>query len=53
MAKQLVTLPIETLNKALQFISSQPYAQVAELINEIQSNAQVTESEAEAEVSAE
>lgn len=53
MAKQLATLPLETLNKALQFIASQPYGQVAELITEIQQNVTVTESEAQEEISAE
>ena len=47
--KQLATLPLETLNEALQFIASQPYAQVAELITKLQQETQVSESDEEAE----
>ena len=50
MAKQLVTLPLETMNEVLQFLASQPYAQVAELVTKLQSEAQVSETdEGEAE----
>ena len=47
--KQLATLPLETLNEALQFIASQPYAQVADLISKLQQETQVSESDEEAE----
>lgn len=44
-AKQFVTLPIETVNSVLQYLASRPYAEVAEVITKLQSEAQVTESE--------
>lgn len=38
-----VLLPLETCNKVLQYLSSRPYAEVAELITEFQSKANVVE----------
>ena len=48
MANEKVTLPLETINKVLQFLASQPYGTVAELISEVQKDAQVVEEEAPA-----
>ena len=45
MAKQLVTLPLETMNEALQYLASQPYAQVAELVAKLQQQSQVSETD--------
>ena len=45
MANERVTLPLETINKVLQFLANQPYGTVAELISEVQKDAQVVESE--------
>ena len=50
MAKQLVTLPLETMNEALQYLASQPYAQVAELVAKLQQQSQVSETDVEAKV---
>ena len=43
--KQLVTLPLETMNEALQYLASQPYAQVAELVTKLQQQSQVSETD--------
>ena len=48
MANEKVTLPLETLNKLLQYMANQPYGNVAELIQEVQNDAQVVEEEAPA-----
>ena len=46
---QKVLLPLDTVNKVMQFMATRPYAEVAELISELQQNAEVVESEAEKE----
>ena len=43
--KQLVTLPLETMNEALQYLATQPYAQVAELVAKLQQQSQVSETD--------
>ena len=48
MANENVVLPLETLNKVLQFVAAQPYSQVAELVQELQQNAQVVEGDTDA-----
>jgi hypothetical protein len=40
---QNVKLPVETVNKVLNFLASMPYSQVSELINEVQRNAEIIE----------
>ena len=44
---QSVILPLSVVNKTMQFMATRPYAEVAELISELQQSAQVVESEAE------
>jgi len=48
MANEKVVLPLDTLNKVLQFVAAQPYSQVAELVKELQENAQVVEGDDDA-----
>lgn len=38
-------LPVEVVNKVLSFMANQPYSQVAELIDEIKSSAQIVPDE--------
>ena len=38
-AVQMVTMPVETLNKAMAILGSLPYQQVAEVLAEIQQKA--------------
>ena len=37
-AVQMATMPLETLNKVLNALAAMPYAQVAELMQEVQQN---------------
>ncbi len=36
---EMITIPVETLNKVLNVLASLPYTQVAEVIAEVQQNA--------------
>lgn len=40
---QFAKLPLDTMNKVLNVLGNMPYAQVAELIQEVRSSTQVTE----------
>ena len=40
---QIATIPVEVLNKVLQYLSTKPYIEVTELINDIQSQVKVNQ----------
>jgi hypothetical protein len=45
-------VPVETVNKVLNFLASLPYSQVAELITEIQQKSEIIEPTVEEETTA-
>ena len=48
---EVAKLPLDTMNKVLNTLSSLPYGQVAEIINEVRQNVQiVTEDDEEEKV---
>jgi len=45
-------LPVETVNKVLNFLASRPYTEVAELIAEVQQKSEILEPPVEEETTA-
>lgn len=48
---KMVTLPLDLMEKVLQFIGTRPYTEVASLISEVQNQIQITEVPSDEEVS--
>lgn len=43
---QYAVIPVETINRVLNYLASQPYAQVAELISDVQAKAKIQDTDA-------